>query len=445
VNSDRQTRLKNLQLIALAVSTAMLPFSIFLCHAAIGIFLVIWLFEGSWQEKWQIIKTSALLQCFILLFIAQLGGISYSDFKSSGWDELGKKSLLLIVPIALATTSNKMNTRQVRTLLSIFVITCIIAAFICIGSASVQVMNPSVGGANLSYLNSSLLDLSFVSSTWLYFSYINLAAGIDIHPAYLSLYIAFSILIVLFELVHANNLSFRKQVLFTAVVLFLSLFEIFLATRIIIITLLLIVGSGTLYLFVNRFKRKFAWVGLSLIIVTLVVLRINPVSYYRNVQEISKSNFEIGANSLYKTSTEIRASLWWLSWKAYLSTNPIVGSGTGSVKAKIEEQSNIYQITNIIGSFDPHNEFLYFLIGNGAFGLLVFLACSLLPLTLAIREKDFLYIGFAILCGALFMTESALELQKGIAFIAIMHSLLAFQRKSYQYHNRNVALFSVRD
>lgn len=319
------------------------------------------------------------------------------------------------------------------------------AAMICVARAGLQVLNPSIANANLSYLNSAYIDLSVIPPAWIYFSYINLAAGINIHPAYLSLYIGFSVVVILFELVSSEDLLFRNQILLVALALFLCVFEIFLATRIIIISLLLIVASGSFYLLIKKYRMRFSIVGFSIIAVAAIVLRINPVSYYRNVQEISKSNFAIEANSVYKTSAEIRASLWWLSWKAYRDSNPILGAGTGSVNAKITGQSNIYQVTNIISSFDPHNQFLYFLIGNGALGLLAFLACLLFPLIMAIGDKDFLYIGFAVLCGALFMTESALELQKGIAFIATMHSLLAFQRKSYQYHHLNVNVFSVRN
>src|SRR5215217_8059893 len=125
----------------------MLPFSIFLCHAAIGIFLMIWLFEGSWSDKFQIVKTSILLQCIIGLFLVQLLGITYSDSKSSGWNEVEKKSLLLILPVALATTSNPLSYRQVRTLLSIFVITSVMASIICVARAGIQVLNPNIAHA----------------------------------------------------------------------------------------------------------------------------------------------------------------------------------------------------------------------------------------------------------------------------------------------------------
>jgi O-antigen ligase len=430
-------------LIALAVSTATLPFSTFFCHAGVTVFMMLWIFEGFWQEKLQILKGSIVLQCIACLFFVQLVGILYSDFPLFGWSELGKKCLLFLVPVALATTSSSLSAKKIRILLTVFVVTCALAAIVCLARAGAQALDPTIG-SKISYLNSAFSEARLISSTWLYFSYINLASAVNIHPAYLALYIAFSIIIVLFELVSNDELSTGKQAVLVLVAVFLCVFEIFLTTRIMIIALLLIVASGSVYLLVKNYKTKFALVGFALILVAITLLRVNPVSYYRNVQEISKSDFDIETNSVYKTSAEIRASLWWLAWKAYGSTNPIIGAGTGSVKAKIKEQSDQYRITNVLDSFDPHNQFLYILIENGIVGLLVFMACLFVTFIIGLIEKDYLFIGFCILCGAFFMTESALELQKGIAFISIMYSLLAFQRKSYQLHHLRLNRFSVR-
>jgi O-antigen ligase len=403
-----------------------------------------WLIEGSWPNKLQIMKGSIVLQCILGLFLIQCFGITYSDYKSSGWGELEKQTLLVLAPIAIATTSHSLSQLEVKLLLKIFVVTCVLAALICIGNATVQVFDGNLDASKIGYLNSAFEDARLIPSTWLYFSYVSLAAAINIHPAYLALYVAFAILIVLFELVSRNDISHKKQLLYVAIAIFLCVFEIFLATRIIIIALLLIIGWGSVFLFIRKYKIRFSLAGVSIIVIAIVFLRLNPVSYYRNVQEISKSNFGIESNSVYRTSAEIRASLWWLAWKAYGNTNPIVGSGTGSVKAKIQEESDRYQVTNVLASFDPHNQFLYFLVGNGVLGLLAFVACLFLPMAISITEKDYLFLGFGILCGAFFLTESALELQKGITFIAIMYSLLAFQRRSYQFHQLKLNRVSVR-
>jgi O-antigen ligase len=445
VSRDRKSWQKNLQLITLAVSTAMLPFSTFLCHAAITIFLILWLIEGSWAHKLQIVKGSLILQCILGLFVLQCIGIAYSDYKSSGWSELEKQTLLVLAPIAIATTSNSLSQFEVRLLLKVFVVTCVMAALICIANATAQLFDINVTASKVGYLNSAFEDARLIPRTWLYFSYVNLAAAINIHPAYLALYIAFAIVLVLFDFVSSKDMSYKKQIFYISIALFLCGFEIFLATRIIIITLLLLIAFGSVLLFLRKYKLKFSLTGVSIIVIAIVILRLNPVSYYRNVQEISKSNFDIESNSVYKTSAEIRASLWWLAWKAYGNTNPIIGSGTGSVKAKIEEQSDRYRITNVLDSFDPHNQFLYFLIENGVVGLLAFVACLLVPMNISIVEKDYLFLGFGVLCGAFFMTESALELQKGISFIAIMYSLLAFQRRSYQFHQLKLNRLSVRN
>lgn len=444
MNKNVEQWLRISQLIAIATSTVALPYSVFLCHAGMLIFLLLWAFEGNWSAKLRVVQTSILLQSLIAFFLVLLIGIFYSDFKSIGWNDIQQKIFLLLLPIALATTRFKWTEKQLRFVLKSFVMSCLLACVICTLNATSQVLGVPLTPANISYLSSSnLVDLRTIPSTWMYFSYINLAGGINIHPAYLSLYIGFSILLILHELFEPGNRS-QKKLLLVSILLFLLVFEIFLSVRIVVFTLVAMLIVISIFFGAKAKRSQRSIMIPAIVAMVLFSIWLNPITYYRNVQEIEKSNFTIKENSLYRTSAEIRASLWWLSWKAYQNNNPILGSGTGSVKAKVQEQSENLHVKNVVQSNDPHNQFLYVLIGNGLIGLLLFLFCLVLPLRIALVEKDYLYLGFLFLCGALFVTESALELQKGIAFIAIMFPLLSFQRKAYQ-DNFYRKVFSVRN
>mgnify|MGYP003575616239 CR=1 FL=1 len=89
--------------------------------------------------------------------------------------------------------------------------------------------------------------------------------------------------------------------------------------------------------------------------------------------------------------------------------------------------SEKYGITNILNSYNPHNQYLYILIGNGVVALVVFVLYLLMPLVKAWCNADYLMMAFTFLFGSLCFTETALELQKGIVFFIIVHSILAFQ------------------
>lgn len=155
------------------------------------------------------------------------------------------------------------------------------------------------------------------------------------------------------------------------------------------------------------------------------------------------SSLQIREKSLYKTSTEIRASLWWLALKACGRTNPLLGSGTGDVIGLMEQTADAYEITNVMDTYDPHSQFLYLLIGNGIPGLLVFILYLVFPLICAWMVRDYLFLAFSFLFASLCLTESALEVQKGIAFFAVFQSLLVFQRRSFQSEAFKLKLFSA--
>jgi hypothetical protein len=98
----------------------------------------------------------------------------------------------------------------------------------------------------------------------------------------------------------------------------------------------------------------------------------------------------------------------------------------------MEKSSKQYKITNVLHSHDPHNQFLYSLLGNGYPGLLLLILCVAVPAYFAWAMKDFLLLGFSFIFCLLCFTESALELQKGIAFYSLFFPLLYFQLNSFQ-------------
>jgi O-antigen ligase len=69
---------------------------------------------------------------------------------------------------------------------------------------------------------------------------------------------------------------------------------------------------------------------------------------------------------------------------------------------------------------------LHSLIENGAPGFIVLVLMIVVPLIQAVKQKRYLLLHFNILIGLLFLTESALELQKGIGFFSIFFGLLYY-------------------
>lgn len=434
---------------ALGLALVMLPFSVVLCHSALIAFLFFWLFESNWIEKYAIIKNNFILQLLIAFAILQIVGVTYSEHTPEGWFSMEKKIFFFLIPIALATTSLKFNEKKIRILFYLFVGACLVGVVVCLGHAAWQtklLMEGAKSFEGISYLDSAhFKPLNSARPTpWLFFSYIGLANGIVIHPSYFSLYLAFCIIFLFRELLTNDQLPAKFKPITSSLIFLFSIVTIFLSARIIIICLIILYISIALYwLFVKRlFIVSIGVVGLAIII--CILMYVNPVSRYRNLQEISNSTFTIREKSVYSNSTEIRASLWWIGWKSYLMTNPWLGAGTGDVGHEMKQTSDRYQITNILESYDPHNQYLYILISHGIIGLVIFILFLAIPFFQAWIHRDYLYMAFIFLLTALCFTESALELQKGIAFFAILYPLLTFHGQAFKTDYSTLKYFSAR-
>jgi O-antigen ligase len=425
-------RHKTIAIGTLMLAVVALPFSITVCHAAIIFFLVLWAAEGDWRNKFSIVSSSLLVQLLIVLFLWQLVGLAFSDDLNRGWFSIEKKIFFLLVPVALATSTTKLAEKDVKLILTAFTTACLVGTMVCLYGAWKETRLVMEGSSAINpYLaNSAYFQLhGSESASWLLFSYVSLANGIGLHPTYFSLYLAFSVAFVLNELPSAATVV-RKAALI-ALALYFTTFIVFLSSRIIILALAAILFSVLINGMVRK-RRSIAAMALGMVVTFASLLFLNPVTQYRSLEEIDYGTFRVEPGKNYTNAAHIRFSLWWLAVKSIGKSNPLIGEGTGDVEKLMTATSTKFNITNVIGSFDPHNEYLYTMLANGAPGLFLLLLCLALPAWWAWLQKDFLLLGFTFIFSLVCVTESALELQKGIAFYSLFSGLLFFQLHSFQ-------------
>lgn len=411
----------------------LLPYSIFLCHAAIIVFLFLWITEGGWNRKLKIASQNyslIILTAFAALLVL---GVTYSENKNEAWFALEKKAFFFLVPIAIATTQVEFSDRFKKILLSCFTLSCFAGAMICLLKSYLQMRSFEAGElpvSVISFINEPEIANLYEpgQSRWLFFSYIGLARGISIHPTYFSLYISTCCLFLTKEFL-SNAHSKTNNYLIGVLIAFFTTFLIFLSSKIFILLMSVIYVSVIIYRFVY-IKNKIKTIGICAVAILVIsIVMINPVTRYRNVGEWKKTSMEISENKNYRVSTEIRASLWWIAWNAWKDSSPLMGAGTGDVKLSMKKTSDDFNITNVLQSNDPHNEYLYILIGNGLLGLTLFLFYLGIMFWKNLLVRDFLTCGMMTLLIIMFITESALELQKGIVFFALMIPLLSARKQ----------------
>ena len=423
---------KTIMVAALGIAVASLPFSVKVCHAAIMIIIINWLFEGQWHSKLSVVRNSLLLQVIIGLFAIQILGLAFSDNILRGWFSLEKKIFLFFLPVALATTVIRLKRRELNLILICFLIACLAGTVLCVQHAWREAILFTEGKAEINpYLAASqYYDLYPVhSEKWVFFSYVSLSEGISIHPTYFSIYLAFSILILLHEFPHLPSRLIRAVAMI--LIIYFAVFVVFLSSRIVILAL----AMGLLFVLIRGAlskQKSLAIIAALIAVIFSFLLFLNPVTRYRSLQDVNVSTFQIEPGNDYSSAAQIRVSLWWLAFKSLANSNILFGAGTGDVEKAMARTSVHYRITNIIHSFDPHNQYLYTLLGNGfaAFSLLVL--ALILPVYYAYMQSHYLPLGFSLLFALLCFTESALELQKGIAFYSIFSGLLFFQLNTFQ-------------
>ncbi len=424
------------ELVALAAAVVSLPFSIRACHYSLFLALIFIIASGGWRERWPAIVSHPLIIGFGLFFFLHVIGMLYTEDKTMGWFDIEKKVSLFLLPLGLASTS-RFSKRQLSLLWLLFVGTCFIGTLICIAHAfQLSSGDRLSNGSPIShFMNSQFWNWNpHVSTAWISFSYEELASGIGIHPTYFSLYLAFCLLL-LYKLLHGGFFSFSKgkQLGLLALVFYLGVFIICLSSRIVTIGFLSLSAVGAFFFVKNqgriqRFVTSCAVVGSFVLLVF-----INPVSRYRFFQEIATSSYEIPSSQPYVLSTTIRASLWWLGLKSLHDVNLVWGAGTGDVEKVMRTTGKKYAITNSIGSYDPHNQFLDTLLRLGFIGLIVLLGCFALPAYWAYQSKDFFYLAFLAVFALICLTETPFELQKGIVFFSLFNSLLIFHDVKWTY------------
>jgi O-antigen ligase len=437
-----QFTLRNFQIASLVIAVMAMPYSIKFCHVGVILVLFTILLEAGWKQKLDHLKQTRVLQLVLAFAVIVVIGILTSENKTQGWFKLESILFFIILPVAMGTMQNRFTESEVGILLKSFICTCLIGTLVCL-YASFQ---SSHGTAHLpGYLEASALSThaELTHERWFHFSYMSLASGIKMNPIYLSLYLIFCVLILLREELSSMRENLHKRILRGVGILYFSLFIVFLSSRIMILCLLILFTGLLLYFLFNQKLRKKS-IALALIFgLAIAFVILNPVSHYKNWQELQTSEYRLDENKTYETSTEIRASLLWLSWDCMKEVNPILGAGIGDTETLLERKASEQGVKNIHGYFNPHNQYISLFIGVGFPGLLFFCSILLYAFLTAIKEKSFLLSTFIILFALMSVTEPTLERQKSVILFALFFPLLFFHGRLSVENNFTLKTFGV--
>lgn len=375
-----------------------------------------WLLEGDFSGKLQRLKEYKLSWLFISLYLLYLAGLIYSSNIAYGLKDVETKLSLIIAPLVLFT-SRYSQRLQTGIVLRTFVAGCFAAAILCFTHAAwlyydeyAKAASGEIGGQ---YYNVNFFLASFLS--------------VFLHPSYLSLYLCFS-LFLLFRWLLTKQHTVKQNIGIVLGIIVLSVFILLLLSKIAAAILVAIWIGAAVYLVI---RRRLYVTG---IVVLLTVIALFSAFYFysenfsgRIDNLVSVMLHPAAVDKTSEESSTVRV-LVWKSSAEVISNNPLTGTGTGDAKDALLE---VYQREGMTGAYkhqlNSHDQFLQTFVAIGVPGFLALLLSFIIPLSMAIRRRNSIYLVFLLLVFINFITESMLETQAGVIFYAVFNSFLALR------------------
>jgi len=213
-----------------------------------------------------------------------------------------------------------------------------------------------------------------------------------------------------------------------AIVTFLMLFLWLMENRNNLICLSIIAVIYIVRIFRSTYYRLFAFA--ALVTIWVCILLTVPAFNQRWKELINESN---NAQTNYTgvafpDSRTARLKIW-NSVVDVVKNNIVIGVGSGDAQAELDK--NFIQKNYAFASYNhcnAHNQYLQETVTFGIPGLVIFLLCLLIPFSSMLQSKeDRLYVVFLILFAVVCMSESLLQLSKGVIWYAFFNAVFAFR------------------
>jgi len=418
--SSEYSLLNNISYLSLLTIAFVFPFGISWLPYLLWFAGLAWLLEGKILMKIKNAFTNKILIFYFVLFLVfyllHLLSVINSTNSNEAWFDIQVKLALVVFPFIIFTSNNLIK-RNINNILIALVAGTIIVVLICFFNSLFHSFNISDGHlvfqvhpGNQDWNNYFLGD---------YFSVFH-------HPSYFVMFISLSIAIVFYLKFSKRDIIYLKGWQFVLLLIFLSVALFLVSSRAGLIIWVMII----IYFFINdlavryTFNEKIlSFLPFVLLAGVLVFLLINGNRFRVVADEISdikKSDQEHECTG----SSEIRVVMWERALDI-IKDNPMLGTGTGDVKDKLQKNAEIegYSIVKD-RNFNVHNQYLETWMGIGFFGFIILLLLFFVPLFF--KSRHYLLPYLIIILSTSFLFESMLNRLAGVMFFSFFLSLLVF-------------------
>lgn len=375
-----------------------LPFGIHLNTMIIISFSLVWLFEGSFKRKLKKLREQPLIWLFSSFYLIIVLSVIFMGFEREGLFQLEKKVSLLVFPVIFGTTIYQVSKKRLNLVFTFFIFGCFLASIICLVKAVLAYR----GDSEIFYTN-------------------NLTAPLQFHYIYFALYIAFSIILT-WHFLFTKTYSRIKIAVIILLNIYFMIFLILLSAKMVIGAFLVSSIAYFILLIWQKGKIRYAFILFSVLISFFIILSMLDVTRDR----MSALFIE---NPAYNPIS-LRLIHWKCSWQIATSDPVYFLFGVGAGKNEQLLLNECYLENKYWGyhySYNAHSQYFQTLLNTGMVGLTIFLLMFFIPIIIALKAKNYIYMAFLLLFFVSSLTEALLTVQKGIVFYAIFNSLFAFK------------------
>ncbi len=363
---------------------------------ALVIFSVVATFTGSWREKKKRLATNYLWLLPVMYFVIVAASMAWDPNGFGAFKSVETNAGFLILPPLIASLEPLKKHILKAGLLSFAFSTCVVC-LVCLVLAWSEYR--SVGDYRVFY-------------------YQYLSGQLDMNAIYLSLYIALSICIFLYYYFIRKNTSSRFSLFLILIICaFLCFVVMLLSSKMILFLLCLLIIFTALYI---SYSRNFLWQGL-----VILILFIAGAGFAVWQMPYVKWRVQVTLLKDYKNQDDnqnglaVRAKIWQHAADV-IGEKPVTGfgikGGNDKLVEKYREEGFWFAEQN---GYNCHNMYLQLLVNTGMIGLIPILVLSVLCAITSAKRRSYLFMSFMVLFLGLSVTESLLEVQKGIVFAVI--------------------------
>jgi len=379
-----------------------------------GLLILYWLTDGNIRTKLRVAFSDSRTLLFSSFFLLYLLGLLYSSNLSFAGRIMENKIPLVLFPAILS--SIRLDQRTFQNILYTFVITTLIVALMGLG-------------------NSLYLFLQSGNPGFLYSDNLLLLTGGQ--AAYFSIYVNFSIVILVYLLAKQYDFKVPPYLVYL-VIFFFYIMNFILASRISIIVLDVLTLGYVAYYIKKEQKWKQGVIAAFLIVAMMVgIILIFPqtLNRFRSITNLEfnydnpnpVNRFDMPVSDENWNGLTLRLAIWSCAFEV-IENNWLIGVGSGDYK---DELFKVYEKRNFVYAYERqygvHNQYIQTFINFGLIGLLVFLSMIFYPAWIAYKERNYLFLVFLFMIVIAMSTENLLNRYIGTVYYGLFNSLLAFQ------------------